>query len=165
MPDALGISVLQPATARCCANCACYFVVPNPQNPMQSQGFCRREPANTAQVAVEVPMVNGKGEVMMQKDKTGREVPRMERRQQMAYVFDLTNASSVCFDGWRPLGTQPGDDWRAHWFAKMVSGALEEHGEDANLEPGELLELVKSWAKGPALPSDAANDPSHGRLA
>jgi len=160
-----GVSVMLPTTARNCSNCACYFTVPNPQNPLQSQGFCRREPASTAEVAVDVPMLDAKGQVMMQKDKTGTQIPRMERRKQLAYMFDLTNATSVCFDGWRPLGTQPGDDWRAHWFAQSLAAYIERHVDAEGFEPGEFLELAKSWAKGPPLAGDAANDSAAGRLA
>jgi hypothetical protein len=113
-----GVSVDIPLEARRCENCACYFEVRNPLNPLQCQGFCRREPPQSQQVRVDVPMMNGKGEPMI--DAKGK--PRMEQKIQLAFVHELTARQMTCFDGWRPLGTQPGDDWRRD--ADLVRTAL-----------------------------------------
>lgn len=145
-----GISVDVPLETRHCENCACYFEVRNPANPLQSQGFCRREPPQAKEVRVALPMMNGKGEPMMGRD--GK--PRMEERIQLAFVHELTARQMTCFDGWRPLGTAPGADWRQLWLADCL-----EHTA-AGLDSAEAQKIIRRFLAGPPTVPPAANDPS-----
>lgn len=157
--NAPGLRVQLPLTARRCGNCACYFEVSHPQNPLLKQGFCRLEPPSTAQVRVEVPMLDANGHPMMTKDKQGKPVPRMEGRTQLAYTHDPTQPESVCFDGWRPLGTQPGDDWGQHELAQVAEQALIAIGDTMGPDMLELLQAALSrFRRGPNLTPAAAND-------
>lgn len=154
-----GISVDVPLETRHCENCACYFEVRNPANPLQSQGFCRREPPQAKEVRVALPMMNGKGEPMMGRD--GK--PRMEERIQLAFVHELTARQMTCFDGWRPLGTVPGADWRQEWLGVKVEKFLAARfkvGGNYELDTQELLTYLREWRAGPPIVPPAANDSS-----
>jgi hypothetical protein len=102
-----GVTVEVPKMARRCENCACYMEVKNPANPMEHQGFCRRDPATATPVRVNHPRLKPDGTPVL--DRQDR--PIMEQRQDMAYIFRATARELTCFDGWRPLGTEPGDEW------------------------------------------------------
>lgn len=144
------LSVSLPATKRNCGNCACFFKVAHPQNPLVTQGFCRRDPPVAQQVRVEVPRLkDGK----TQAGKDGK--PIMEFKQQLAYVFAMTAPEMVCFDGWRPEWTRPGDDWGQQWGVRAAFKALDAHFGSTTWDAGELLEALKVWAAGP---DAAAND-------
>jgi len=75
-----------PIAVRTCANCACSLEVTNLQQISVKQLVCRRNPP----------------QVMAQQDKQGRLIG-------MSLVQSPTEKSLVCFDGWRPAGTLPGD--------------------------------------------------------
>jgi len=75
-----------PIVVRTCANCACSIEVTNPQAIGQKQLICRR---NAPQL-------------IAQHDKHGKVVG-------VSLVQAPTDKSLVCFDGWRPAGTLPGD--------------------------------------------------------
>jgi len=81
----------------------------NTQNPMEKQAFCRRDPVNAQRVRTEVPRMkrDGTGPVMGRDNK-----PIMENGEAWAFLYRPTLASLTCFDGWRPLGTLPGDKWQ-----------------------------------------------------
>ena len=90
---------------RTCATCACFFAQINPLNPQQLQGFCRRTVAKPYQARVQQPQVLN-GEPRIDK-RTGQ--PILETVQVHGMMYDLTDAHGSCFDGWRPLGTLPGE--------------------------------------------------------
>lgn len=88
---------------RDCGHCACFFEQANPENPAQSQGFCRRAPAEVAQMRVMEPRVlNGVPQM-----KDGQ--PVMQPGTAIGFIYRLTKREGTCFDGWRPLGTLPGE--------------------------------------------------------
>lgn len=89
---------------RSCANCACYFESANPNNPKEVQGFCRRAPAEMAELRMQEERRDLKGNVVI---KDGQ--PVMQPVKVIAYVFKTTTATGICFDGWRALGTLPGE--------------------------------------------------------
>lgn len=67
-------------SARRCKTCACHIEVKNPNVLGQSQSLCRRN-----------------GVVMMQAGNG------------FSLTYPPTQPDLVCFDGWRPLDTPPGD--------------------------------------------------------
>jgi hypothetical protein len=82
-----------------CGNCACFF------KGEHKDFYCRRTPADAQMVRVSVPRLrNGKEDI---DSKTGQ--PIMIEQQQMALVYKPTLPNLVCFDGWRPADTKPGD--------------------------------------------------------
>lgn len=97
----------QPARAgRSCANCACFYELPHPKNPLERQGYCARQPAAVGAVRVQVPRVDKEGKpVVMRHD--GRAV--MDSIEDIAWTHAPMHASLVCMDGWRPIGARPGE--------------------------------------------------------
>jgi len=90
---------------RTCANCACSKVEENPQNKLETQMFCRRNNPIAAQIRIERPrVVNGEVQLDRRTQK-----PIMENATDVAYLYAPTQKELVCFDGWRPLGTLPGE--------------------------------------------------------
>lgn len=90
---------------RSCANCACGFEVQNPNVVGEKQLFCRRNEPTAAEMRVDMPRVLRDGSVATGKD--GK--PIMESGKQVVYLYKPTHPSMVCFDGWRPVGTLPGE--------------------------------------------------------
>lgn len=105
---------------RNCSNCACYHEQTSALTAMQKQGFCRRDPPTAAQARVDVPRLDRMKNPVIGKD--GR--PIMESTQQLVYLYKPTMPELVCFDGWRPLDTQPGEKQKvdiAKTLAEMSS--------------------------------------------
>jgi len=91
-------------TDRTCANCACHWIQENAQNPMEKQSFCRRDPPKAAQMRGETPRMKD-GKAVMGRDNK----PIMENVMVWAFLYNPTQPSLVCFDGWRPAETLPGE--------------------------------------------------------
>lgn len=91
--------------ARTCANCACVFIAQHPQTG-EAQAFCRRNPPLHQLMRVEVPRLDREGKPVV--GKNGNVI--MEPGQQEFYLYPPTLEKLVCFDGWRPVGTLPGDN-------------------------------------------------------
>lgn len=89
---------------RTCANCACHDIQKSSLNPLENQMFCRRDPPAAQMMRVDQPRMRDGKVVMMKDGKT----PLTESVQTLVYMFRPTLASLVCFDGWRPLQTEPG---------------------------------------------------------
>jgi hypothetical protein len=89
---------------RNCGSCACYYEQPNPENPAEVQGFCRRVPAKMQQMRVLEERRDLQGNVVMRDGK-----PIMQPTVAIGYLFELTKKDGTCFDGWRALGTLPGE--------------------------------------------------------
>ena len=89
---------------RVCGSCACYFEQANPANPMEVQGFCRRVPAEMQQMRVLEERRDPKGNVVMRDGQ-----PILQPTTAIGYVFKTTKKDGTCFDGWRALGTLPGE--------------------------------------------------------
>ncbi len=90
---------------RNCANCACSLEKENSLNKMEKQLFCRRNVAQAVPFRAERPRILN-GEVMIDK-RTNK--PQVESFQDVAYMHAPTAPELVCYDGWRPIGTLPGD--------------------------------------------------------
>lgn len=96
-----------PKTERNCSNCACFFTQQDAMNPTVTQGFCRRNTVLMTQVRVSIPVLDTRKQPMV--DKTG--MPRVTTEMRDAFIFTPTVPNATCFDGWRPIGVQPGARW------------------------------------------------------
>ena len=94
---------------RNCANCACSFTQVSNVAGVDHQLFCRRDPVQAAKIRTTVPAVNSKGEPLFLRD--GKTL-RTQEVEQLGFLYRPVIATTVCFDGWRPLGTLPGDKWQ-----------------------------------------------------
>ena len=89
---------------RNCSTCACYFQMTNTEEPHKVQAFCRRSPADLTEVRSQE----------QRRDNTGRPVfkdgrPVMQPATVTGFLFKAALPEGVCFDGWRPKGTLPGE--------------------------------------------------------
>jgi hypothetical protein len=96
---------------RTCANCAC-FARMKPDGMIvdtewDSHPVCRRSPPGARQVQVDVPITKDGLPVFDPKGK-----PRTERVQAFQFGYQPIAPELVCFDGWRPKGTKPGEPAR-----------------------------------------------------
>ena len=74
--------------------------------------YCRRNPPNARQVRQNEPVMGTDpktGELVPQKDRVGRPVTR--EVVVMQFGFAPVPHMGVCYDGWRPEGTPPGDKY------------------------------------------------------
>jgi hypothetical protein len=106
----------QQTNLRTCANCACFArVKPDGkivEDDPEAQTVCRRSPPGARQVSVDVPVLNNGRPVM---DAKG--APRVQRMLAYQFGFQPTAPELLCYDGWRPLGTLPGDN---HQFVRVL---------------------------------------------
>lgn len=93
-----------------CATCACAArmlpdgtVMASDDTNAAAQLVCRRSPPGARYVAAEEP-IHRNGEVLT--DRDGRVRTRPVQKLQIGYP--PTAADAVCWDGWRPIGTEPG---------------------------------------------------------
>jgi hypothetical protein len=102
---------------RTCANCACSIT--QEANGIK-QLFCRLNPAIGKMVRTQVPRII-KGQPQIRDGK-----PVMEQGEMLGFMFAPTMASLVCFDGWRPMGTLPGDfSYRSSDMEKRFGAGLD----------------------------------------
>lgn len=101
---------------RTCATCAC-FTAMTPEGelldtdaaPPDVQRVCRRNTPGARMVRAEVPVFDPKtGAPVMR--RPGEQ--RTETRQIMQIGYAPAVSTGVCFDGWRPLGTLPGENYK-----------------------------------------------------
>lgn len=88
-----------------CGNCACYFQMANMENASLIQGFCRRQPPDLQEIRVMKPRRDAKGNLVVGKDTQ----PIMEPSKEVGYLFKPATPQGICFDGWRAVGTLPGE--------------------------------------------------------
>jgi hypothetical protein len=106
------------AAPRTCANCACFAYMlpdgsvldsseqPAPDALAPPGTVCRRSTPGAQQRRMDVPVHDPQnGSPVL--DRQGRQ--RMESRLVMQIGYPFTLPTAVCFDGWRPLGTLPGE--------------------------------------------------------
>ena len=87
-----------------CANCACYFEATHAEHPDQYQGFCRRHPGQLTQSRVQVPRLDKENKPVM---KNG--LPVMNNEVAIGFLYAVTQRQGTCFEGYRPIGTLPGE--------------------------------------------------------
>jgi hypothetical protein len=83
-----------PTPERTCANCACAIIAKHPQEINRTQLLCRKGPP-----------------IMLRQTGT---LASGEQFSGMTITYAPTSPELVCFDGWRPLGTLPGDPLRGY---------------------------------------------------
>lgn len=96
---------------RTCANCACHILQSNPMIPgSPPTSACMLNMPMLLQGEGQQPMLDKNQKPVMMKDKnTGLDVVRMEKIVKQFFIYPPTQPELVCFDGWRPIGTLPGD--------------------------------------------------------
>ena len=101
---------------RCCGTCACFArmkadgsVSTDPAEAAQPS--CRRLPPQLTMARVEKPLADQFGNPIRYTHGPNKGAPRMMMEQQPVLVYGPTLEQGVCFDGWRPIGTAPGEDW------------------------------------------------------
>lgn len=139
-------------TDRTCSNCACYFEqIINPTAP--AQGMCRRNGPVPAQIRTETPRLNAiTKEVML--SKVDRK-PITDITTENVFLYAPTGPAKVCFDGWRPIGTEPGDNAQTAYIKRALNMAFGKFGV-GNLESESLCsksvsgihELIKDDSQG-----------------
>src|SRR5271156_6822026 len=107
----------QISETRTCNNCSCSII--QEANGVQ-QMFCRLNPAIGKMVRTQIPRII-RGQPQFRDGK-----PIMEQGEMLGFMFAPTMASLVCFDGWRPLGTVPGDfSYKSSDIEKRFGAGLE----------------------------------------
>lgn len=89
---------------RTCSNCACHAMQEDKLNPLQTQMFCRRDTPMAQQMRVDRPVIRDGKPVMQRDGKT----PLTSVVTEIVFMYRPTLPGLVCFDGWRPMGTEPG---------------------------------------------------------
>lgn len=104
---------------RTCANCACFGRMDGNgamvDTPADSIPVCRRNTPGARQQRVEVPVLDPTTKAPV----VDRGRPRMMAQQALVIGYPATAPDAVCFDGWRPAGTLPGERWDTQ---RMVQG-------------------------------------------
>ena len=93
--------------ARTCANCACKQEATE-IGTQQKQSFCRRNPPHSQMMRVDVPRVGRDGQPVIRDGK-----PVMEPGQARVFGYPPVQDDMVCFDGWRPTDTKPGEQFNS----------------------------------------------------
>lgn len=95
---------------RTCATCACSHAMKHPQLLNQTQMVCRRNGLMLATMNVQT--ADGP-------------------RPQQGLMYALTQPEAVCFDGWRSIGTLPGDTQQLHSFKEVMNRVYGKLGEQS----------------------------------
>jgi hypothetical protein len=111
---------------RTCATCACCKIEINPVDKLHSQAFCRRNTPVHGRVRVDVPRLDRDKKPVIGKNGA----PILEQEERSFYVYPPTQPDMVCFDGWRPMGTLPGDKWDMLDIIKPFREGLEQIRSD-----------------------------------
>jgi hypothetical protein len=94
---------------RTCATCACFARVKQDGTVAaaleEAAPSCRRFAPSMQMARIEVPSMSATGKQLID----GKGKPRTEFVNQLIVIYPPTRAGLVCFDGWRPLGTLPGE--------------------------------------------------------
>jgi hypothetical protein len=97
---------------RQCSNCACFArmlpdgkVVPD-DGGNDGMLVCRRDTPASRLANVEVPVLKD-GHAVIDRGR-----PRLERTQVVQIGYKPITPDAVCFDGWRPVGTLPGENYK-----------------------------------------------------
>lgn len=139
---------------RNCANCACHHVQENKINKLETQSFCRRDTPTAAQMRGERPRVrDGKPDI----DKHGR--PIMENVMEVIYLYKPTMPDLTCFDGWRPIGTLPGERASTE-FSSSITAAMRRLYQDMmqGQDEAELDALLRAGSSTDAIDDEGKNN-------
>jgi hypothetical protein len=112
---------------RTCANCACSIMQTNVALGLgheKEHMFCRKDPVNAAKARFERPAIRN-GQPVIDK-RTNK--PQMETYDDLAFMYRPVIAHGTCYDGWRPIGTEPGDKFQNAGLDKMMEPLLKGFG-------------------------------------
>jgi hypothetical protein len=144
---------------RTCANCACSILQKNAQLGNIEHMFCRKDPINAGKARFERPqMVNGEVRIDKRTQK-----PIMETYEDLAFMYRPVIKSATCFDGWRPIGTEPGDKFQNAPLDKMMAPLMETFGrlyKDMTRDAFVLHELDPLCPHGKIVGSSCADCPN-----
>lgn len=102
-------------TERTCSNCACYTEITlSPLTPPTGQ--CRRNIGQQVQIQIETPRLMDNKPVI---GKDGK--PVINKTVEARFLYAPTLPTSVCFDGWRPLETLPGENAQTRYFKTALN--------------------------------------------
>lgn len=93
-----------------CATCACFArVLPDgvlaaAEADQEAIPVCRRNPPVARWTRIEVPVRGADGQAVI----NARGKPQMEAQQVLTVGYPPMPPGAICWDGWRPLGTPPG---------------------------------------------------------
>jgi hypothetical protein len=93
---------------RTCANCACHDTGTYPLT-QQEMMVCKRNPPNGIPMRVRRPAIDPVTRQPRMAKRADKPTPIMEEVQAVVVFYNPTSPDMVCFDGWRPMGTDPGD--------------------------------------------------------
>jgi hypothetical protein len=107
---------------RLCSNCACFGrMLPDgrvldPSEPT-SEGMlvCQLDTPASRLAHQEVPVLKD-GQPVMDRGR-----PRLERIQVVQIGYKPVTPDARCFNGWRPIGTQPGENWKLTQLLPLVA--------------------------------------------
>lgn len=142
---------------RNCGNCACFYQLPHPQNPAVKQGFCALKPPIAGEVRVQVPRLDKEGKPIM----TPRG-PAMDAVEDIAFAHAPTAASLCCIEGWRPIGSRPGEraaEYRARQTLKLLEPLLKDPAISPDTARVALEQAVAAFlADEPSAANEAPTD-------
>jgi hypothetical protein len=93
---------------RTCANCACHDTGTYPLT-QQEMMVCKRNPPNGIPMRVQRPSIDPITKQVRMAKRADKPTPIMEEVQTVVVFYNPTSPDMTCFDGWRPMGTEPGD--------------------------------------------------------
>jgi hypothetical protein len=100
----------------CCGNCACFARISIESGTVLARDdetgmpVCRRQTPGGRFVRAEVPVIHD-GKPVIDRGK-----PRLEAKQVLQVGYPPVLPDWVCWDGWRPQGTRPGEPRNANGF-------------------------------------------------
>lgn len=93
--------------SRTCANCACSVVRKHPVLLNEDRMFCARNTVNSHIMRVGKPRIDPATKQPVMDKRTQK--PIIESVDDLVFLYMPTMPELTCYDGWRPLGTLPGD--------------------------------------------------------
>lgn len=110
---------------RTCANCACSIMRKHPVLVNEERMFCARNTVMSHIMRVGKPRIDPISKEVMNDKRTGK--PIMESVDDLVFVYAPTLAELTCYDGWRPIGTLPGDKWQNASVDQLMDGLMKNY--------------------------------------
>ena len=127
---------------RNCSTCACSIIQKHHITANETQMFCRRQTVMSHMARMERPALDPKTKQPMFRKGRGDEKPTpiMETFNDLIYLFAPTLPELVCFDGWRPVGTPPGDfSYKTSDIEKLYADAMAKLSNDMRMHADGVL--------------------------
>lgn len=130
------------APPRTCATCACSIIEKHHVTGNDMQMFCRRNTVMAQPARMERPKIDPKtGQAMVRQGRRDEPpTPIMETFTDLLYLYTPTLATLTCFDGWRPMGTLPGDhSYKSSDLETLYANAMAKLSNDMRLQRDGVL--------------------------